>query len=491
MVLGHRDQLRGRFHVPGHKGGTGRYHDFARLLGQATLASDLTELPNLDDPHWPRPGGAFAAASALAAEAFGASSARLLAGGSTAGVLAMILGCLGPRQTLLAPHPFHRSVVSGVLLAGCRLQTLGAAAGSGGIPEPAEATAVARAIFEFRPNAVLVTSPTYQGLVQDIASLAAACGRAGIPLLVDAAHGAHFGFAPDFPPSPVAAGASAAVISLHKTAGALTPGALLLAGPCPGLAAPVDLNRLHGALRLVESSSPSFPVLASVDLARRSLVVDGRRDWSRVAQTCGRTREAVARETKGLLRASGMSPGLGFDPARLVFVLDPAAPPNLTGLDLLARAARAGIDLEMAGWGHIVAVATPADTTVAHERLVAALAGALSEGAGKGGRCVGTCAGAKRELALSLEKECWQAAPVNDLPPSDAYRRPRRWVPVAEAVGRVAADIICPYPPGVPLVVPGQRISEAIAGYLSFLGRSGYPTQGLLTDVSSRVEVIS
>lgn len=503
MLSRHARQGRGRFHVPGHKGGSGCYRDLAGALGSGAMLLDLTELPDLDDLHWPVPGGAIEGAQALAADAFGARQARFLVGGSTAGVVAMVLAAVGPGQTLLAPLPFHRSVAAAAVLAGCHLRALPPRLqGPAGIPAPETAEVIGRAVAALRPAAILVTSPSYEGVVADLPGLGAVSARAAIPLLVDAAHGGHLGFSPELPRSPTSAGASASVVSLHKTAGALTPGALLLLGSsrpaAPSLPQPppLDIARVGAALRLVQTSSPPFPVLASIDLARRRLALQGARDWARVARLSRRTATEVVQASQGWLEAFGAPPGLWQDPTRLVFVLTGAAPPDVSGLDLADLAARAGVDLEMAGWGHVVAVATPADTAQSHRRLVGALSAALSGGLVEP-RWTGFTG--KRELALALEKDFWETAPVYVMTPSEAFRRPRRLVRVAEAVGQVAVDVVCPYPPGVPLVVPGQRIDEAVVGYLAFLGRSGHRTQGLVTGMGPgdgdgilpRVEVVA
>lgn len=504
MLAGHGLEGRARFHVPGHKGGLGVYRYLAPVFGRAYLGQDLTELEGLDDLHWPVPGGPIAEAQALAAEAFGASEARFLAGGSTAGILALILAAVGPGQTLLVTTPFHRSVAAGAVLAGCELRALPPRLlPSPAIPAPAKVTSLERAVGAFRPAAVLVTSPTYHGLVADLVPAVRVAAQAGIPLLVDAAHGAHLGFSPDLPDSPARAGASAWVVSLHKTAGALTPGALLLLGPTRRAAeadevsgilpAPLDPGRVAAALRLVQTSSPSFPVLASADLARRRLALRGRADWTRLAGLCREAARSITAETGGRLAPLEDVPtvglghslaGLRHDPTRLVFSLASTSPPDLTGLDIARRVADAGVDLEMAGWDHVVAVATPADGRRELAHLVAALAAVVDkqELIGSEGR---------RELGLDLEKHCWEAVPAYPVGPSEAFHRPRRLVPVAEAEGRVAADIVCPYPPGVPLVVPGQRIDKTVAAYLAFLGEAGRKTQGLETMTSPMVEVVS
>jgi arginine/lysine/ornithine decarboxylase len=482
----HAARPRARFHVPGHKGGNPAvWPSLTDLAGPAYLRADVTELPELDDLHWPSPGGPVGRAQALAAEAFGAGEAWFLTGGATAGVLAMVLAAVGPGQTLLVTLPFHRSIAAAAILAGCDIRVVPPRlAEPAGVPIPAAPESIARAVAETRPAALLITSPTYHGVVSDLTAIGVLCRRVGVPLLVDAAHGAHLGFSPALPAAVAGSGAAAWVVSLHKTAGALTPGALLLVGETatlrpPGAAmrtaraAGVDRSRLASSLRFVQSSSPSFPVLASLDLARRQLVLKGREDWTRAAGLAAATLERVSRLAGGCLGPLNLPGGLDRDPTRLVFAVAHDAPPGLTGLGLAEAVREAGVDLEMAGWGEVVAVVTPADTPESLERLGAALVGALAHSSGE------TTGGRERELGLSLEKEGWEAAGVQVLPPGEAFRQPRRLVPVAQAAGRVAADVICPYPPGVPLALPGQRISNPVSSYLALLGSSGRRTHGL------------
>jgi len=514
-----------RFHVPGHKGGQGSYGELAALLGgRAAFSLDFTELGSLDDPRWPTPGSPTAEAQALAAEAFGWDEARFLVGGATAGVLAMVLANAGRGDTLVATLPFHRSVVSACILAGCELApVLPRVIGPFGVLAAAGSGEVNRAVRRHRAPAVLVTSPTYQGLVEDLPALVRSCRESDIPLLVDAAHGPHFGFGPGLPDGIASSGASASVVSLHKTAGALTPGALLLFGSHPGShpgshvgshvgsragshagsraaggrAPAVDVARLDAALRLVETSSPPFPLLASMDLARRRLALHGARDWARTVELSVRSSARVDRETGGALSPLEPPAPLTKDPTRLVFGLrdSPGVPPDLTGFSLAGRLGEAGVDIEATGWASITAVATPADDEEAYDRLVSALvsamvpprAGPSADRAGPRGR--GGEPPVRRELGLAMEKDCWEEAFVREMSLTEAFRSPRRRVPVEGAAGDIAADVVCPYPPGVPLVVPGQRISGKIVRYLEYLIRHGGRVQGVHHGRDGRTEL--
>jgi arginine decarboxylase len=243
----------------------------------------------------------------------------------------------------------------------------------------------------------------------------------------------------------------------------------------------LDLARVDTILRLIETSSPPFPVLASLDLARRRLAVSGAEDWGRAVALAVQTASLIARGSRGWLCPLIIPGGLDQDPTRLTLILTEEAPADLTGLGLARAIAADAVDVEMAGWGHIVAVTGPADTPLSHGRLVSAMTRALE---------ARTHSGPKRELALAMEKDCWEAERVLVMTPAEAFRHRGRLVSVDEAAGRVAKDIISPYPPGVPLVFPGQRITEADALYLTFLGQWGARAHGL-TERTAQVEVIA
>lgn len=485
-LVAHTGRRAARFHVPGHKGGRGPFREMALALGRRGFEFDLTEVGNLDDLHCPSTDGPLEEAQRLAAEAYGAAEARFLAAGATTGILAMVLAAVPPGRTLMVTVPYHRSVVAAAVLAGCRLSFVPPRLGGlSGRPVPASSDVVALSLQRERPAALLVTSPTYEGFSAELTPLAEACARARVPLLVDAAHGAHFGFSSCLPPTPVVSGVSACVVSLHKTAGALTPGAILLigrrtaAGPGGPAAPPLEDGRLAAAVRLVHTTSPSHQVLASLDLARRRLVLAGEQDWSAAAERSEEVRECVRRAGGWLVPFAPPEDGL-TDPTRIVFEVEPSAHPDLTGLDVGAAAARRGVDLELAGWGHVVAVAGPADTPRDCRRLARALVeGTRLEGADTGGGPAAPGERPRREWALSLEKECLLAGCEVVLPPGEAFRRPRRRVPVTRSVGRIAADVVSPYPPGVPLVLPGQRMTQSVVRYLDLLARSGVRVHGM------------
>lgn len=435
------------FHVPGHKQGRGAPAEWRRALGRGALAMDLTEAPGLDDLHAPE--GVIAEAQALAAAAFGAGRSYFLVGGTTAGLQALLLAVCRPGDRVVVPRHAHRSVLAGLILSGAtpvyvapeydreldiplgvRPETLQAAlAGSGPV------------------RAVVVVHPTYHGTVLDTAGLVDVARHHGALVLADEAHGSHFAFHPALPVPALACGADAVVQSLHKTGGALTQASVLhvRAG------SPLDPARVQEALRWVQSSSPSYLLLASLDAARRELALRGKELWARALELAGWARRQINR-----LPGLRVAEYLGADPTRLVIDVRGR---RLTGRTAASALWNQGVAVEMSGQGYVLALITPGDTRATVGRLVRALA-ALPWG---------------HRAPEPLGLPPWPEVVV---PPREAALGEREAVPLRQARGRVAAELVAPYPPGVPVLAPGECITPAVIEYLERCVALGQHLQG-------------
>lgn len=422
-----------RYHMPGHKG---RGPDLP-------LAFDVTELSGTDNLHSPE--GPIRQAQALAAEAFGAARSFFLVGGATAGLLGLLLGLFRPGETVLVDRMMHQSVMHGLLLADLRPVYLMPEV-AGNRPQPVGAGAVARALAAHpEARAVILGSPRYHGATADIAAIAGIVHGAGKLLLVDEAHGAHFPFSPALPPSCGALGADAWVHGAHKTLGALTQSGLLHLGegllPMAG--------RIARALAWCQSSSPSYLLMASLDEARAAACQAG---WTACAARAGALRAQVI-----ALGGYACPTGAGWDPTRLVI--------DVTGRGLTGRAAAAalegaGVYVEMADWDSLVLILTPQDDPAWDGRLLAGLAG---------------LSGQDRRAAFPPLPEL--GSPVLSL--REAAFAPLETAPLERAAGRIAGAAVGPYPPGVPLYCPGERITRAGAEYLARVLAMGGQVSGL------------
>lgn len=418
-------------HVPGHKRGRRAPALAGRLFGDA-LGHDLTELPGLSDLS--SPDGPLAHAQRLAAAAYGVADTHFLTGGSTAGVLAMLLAA-GNGRPVIAPRSAHRSVVAGMVLAGAYPVFLPVET-SGGLARPPAAAAYLNAMDRFPAAIPCVTHPTYHGLGTELGSIVRAAHARGIPVLVDEAHGAHFPFHPGLPQSGVAAGADLVAHSAHKTLGALTGGAWLhRQGNL------VSAEALRAAVALLQSTSPSHLILASLDLARREAVCEGRQRLDELL--------AALAEARGALARAGWHCPAAADPTKL-FLATGAGPD--VGRELTAK----GIYLELADTSGCLAVLTLADDRQTVESLTGTLLGLDAPG-------VPPRPSPWDELLLSVDNQA--------LWPRAAAFAAQELVSLESAGGRVAAEIVAPCPPGLCVTVPGARLDAAAIACLRAAGR--------------------
>jgi arginine decarboxylase len=452
------------FHMPGHKQRVAGNVLLADLCGAAVLGADLSEVGGLDYLH--APAGALREAQALAAAAFGADHTFFLVNGSTVGNQAALLACVGEGQEVLLPRASHRSVFAGLVLAGAVPVYLPSRPHPAvGVPLAADPGPVA-ALLRAHPGvaAVHLTSPSYQGYGSDLPAFARAAHARGVPLLVDEAHGAHFAFHPRLPAPGLAAGADLAVQSAHKTLGSLTQSSLL---HCR--AGRVDPGRLAGALALLQSSSPSALLLASLDAARAVMATSGEALLERAIELAEQARAAI-RAIPGLWCHGDDLVGRGavtsHDPTKLLIRVAGLGTTGFAAARWLAAAR--GIEVEMSGPEHLVCTVTPADSRADLEALVGAL-GLLSERcrrrSRRGGPALARADGPDRLAAPPL--------PPVALSPRAAHFAPTRAVPVGEALGEICAEYVLPFPPGIPALVPGEVLDRTTAEYVLTLAGAG------------------
>jgi arginine/lysine/ornithine decarboxylase len=439
------------FHMPGHKRNTA-------LLGhELPYQLDITELPGFDNLQ--APSGVLRDTAALAEKLYGARRAFPLVGGSTVGLLAAIHSIVRRGDKVIMARNCHKSVYNAVELFELRPVYL--------VPETDDMTGIAgsvwpgqvRAAMQRHPEAklVIITSPTYEGVVSDIAAICDAAHRQGIPVLVDAAHGAHLGFSDDFPPDAVRCGADLTVTSLHKTLPALTQCALTLTAR-----ELVDDHRLQASVNLFQTSSPSYVLLASVDRCLRLLEEDGSRLFKGYVKNLKAFDEAVTdlkklrvlcRGTDNLSLHSGF---YGFDPGKII--IDTGST-NLTGIALMRLLReRYGIELEMAGAGYAVAMTSIADKREAFARLSDALSEIdrmdelVSRERMKG-------------IAFTLPKRLKTV--------TEAVNIKGSFKALDKAVGLISLEYVWAYPPGIPFLVPGEMIGDDAVQLITRLSTEG------------------
>lgn len=548
------------YHVPGHKNGEAYLNTGGAGYLADVMRYDATEITGTDDLHHPE--GVIQEAQELAADCFGAEESFFLVGGSTAGNLALILTvCYEPGMLLILQRNVHKSVIHGLMLAGAHAVFLEPQMdpGSGLAVAPAAETVQAALAAYPQAAAVLVTMPNYYGMGSDLAPLAQACHDSGIPLLVDEAHGAHYGQHPALPAGALACGADGVVQSTHKMLTALTMGAMLhVQGPW------LDRALLRQRLAMVQSSSPSYPVMASLDLARRLLhsqragaftaglaAVDvlrrGLASLPRfqllqpagpLQRTCG---DADAAETD-TPPPRGAAYGTQ-DPFKAV-IYDAAG--VLGGFELQRRLEERGIVPEMSDDRHVVLAfslgSKAEDAAVLLEALrdiaaqtacgvpqtegteaacdsgakyAAGSGSVLDEAAGAGLVAASSPIaesqsdptsmtilasasynnGEEAMSAFSSPNSTWNnfsasliSAPVRFSTKPVAAEETES-ISLEASAGRVAAEMVIPYPPGIPLLYPGEIITESICGRLGSLRDGGAKFQACADPALQHIKV--
>lgn len=463
------------FCTPGHKRGQSIPPSAQCLMGAQVYRIDLPDLPgfNLFEPD-----GFVAAAQAQAAKTFGADQTWFLVNGSTVGVIASILATCGPGDKIILPRNVHTSAISGLILSGAHPVFI--------YPEYdpqwdlahcITPQSVAQALTQYpEAKAVLMVSPTYHGVTGDVGAIAQLTHQHGTPLIVDEAHGAHFGFHPDLPPSALSLGADLVVQSTHKTLSALTQASMLHQRGCI-----VNAARVASALQMLQTSSPSNLLLASLEGACHQMLTDGRELLAQTLALAHEARESIASISglKVLQHPQYPTPGFcNLDSTRLTVDVSALGLDGFTADEICTE--QFGIIAELPTLRHLTFLLSLGNTPKDLERLFYALAH-LSQHSPSTQSSAYLTAGLKTE---STQPTC----PA--LSPRDAYFAPRIAMPIAQAIGHISAETLCPYPPGIPITLPGEVITgSAIAYLLQTLSAGGLIT-GCTDSTLQRIQVV-
>ncbi len=448
------------FHMPGHKKGRGIQREFARLMKTDPFSLDLTELPGLDDLH--KPAGPIKESQSAAARLFGADRTFYLINGTTVGIHAAVLTVCKEGEILL-PRDVHLSVIGACILAGARPRYLPVKLDQEFfVPYPARAEDIA-SVLQKNPGvkAVFQTYPSYYGLAGDLREAAKTAHGLSIPLIADEAHGAHFRFSQRLPATALESGADISIQSTHKTLGAFTQTSMLHLKSNL-----VDYREVARQLGILQSTSPSYLLMASLDAAVGHLESAGEPLVEETVSTALRAREKI-NNIPGLHCLGedvfGRGEIVAFDPTKLYISVKGLGLTGYQVADKLLKKYR--ISVELSDRFNILCMFSIGNTPQDADRLVSA----LNEIAGRRVRLKGAkISGGLGTLPLP------QAA----LTPREAWFAARKTVLLKDAVGEVAAEIIAPYPPGVPLLCPGEIITSEIIETIHRLKAESVPFHG-------------
>ena len=451
------------FYTPGHKRGQGVSSKLIDCFGSEVFKVDVPELPEIGSLFDVQ--GVIQSAQEYAAETFGADRTYFLVNGSTCGIVAAILATCGTGDKIILPRNVHKSAIAGLILSGATPIFIN--------PEYDPVLDIAHSITSKSVEAaltqhcdvkaVMMVYPTYFGVCGDIEKIARLTHSYNIPLLVDEAHGAHFAFHPDFPTPAIKAGADISIQSIHKTLGALTQASMLhVQGDR------INIDRLTKSLELVQSSSPSNLLLASLDAARQQMATEGKQLMSRTLELAESARNQIS-QIPGLSVLELIQPTPGFvalDKTRVTV--------NVSGLGLTGFAADEilvdyDVIAELPSLQNLTFIISLGNTRADIEKLVQGL------------KTLAT--GHKQVFETKSAKPCARAsaiAPFHQqsmlaLAPRQAFYADTETLPIEQTRDRICAELVCPYPPGIPVLIPGEIVTnEAIAYLQNIQGLGGY-----------------
>ncbi len=470
------------FHTPGHIQGNGMDLAFREFVGDNICAIDLTPMPGIDDLL--QPTESIKEAQALAAEAWGADHTFFLINGSTSGNQCMMMTAVNPGDKIAVPRNSHKSMLGGLVMSGAIPIYMR--------PEVDEELhmdlcvtpeTIARTLDEHPDlTAVYLVSPTYYGVAADLASIERIVHAAGKLLLVDEAWGPHFHFHPALPLSATRAGADLCINSTHKMLSAFSQCAMLHAK-----GERVRLDRLMSVLKMFLSTSPNLPMVASLDVARKQMATEGEALLSRTIE--------LAQDMRGRLNAiedvycfgeeRRGRPGIfDLDPTKIAVTVKGLGYTGYEASEILRR--RYNIQVELADLFNVVALVTIGTTREAADRFVEAF-----EEMARDERPLDMFA-PSGILEQRLRRGTFHLPPIPPMRmlPRDAFLAETEFVKFRESRGRICAETLTPYPPGIPVISPGEELTPEIIDYLRLELKAGVRIQGPFDDELKVVRVV-
>ena len=456
------------FDVPGHKRGRGN-PELVELLGEKCVGIDVNSMKPLDNLGHPI--SIIREAEELAAEAFGAAHAFLMIGGTTSSVQTMILSTCKAGDKIILPRNVHKSAINALVLCGAIPIYIEMSVDPKiGIALGLENERVAQAIQEHPDSkAILINNPTYYGICSDLKGLTEMAHAAGMKVLVDEAHGAHLHFTDKLPLSAMDAGADMSAVSMHKSGGSLTQSSLLLVGD------QMNPEYVRQIINLTQSTSASYLLMASLDVSRRNLALRGKESFEKVIELSEYARREINAIGGYYAYSKELVDGVSvcdFDVTKLSVYTQGIGLTGIEVYDLLRD--EYDIQIEFGDIGNILAYISIGDRIQDIERLVGALAD-IKRLYSRDGKDLIAGEYIQPELVLS---------------PQEAFYAERRSLTLDESVGQVCGEFVMCYPPGIPILAPGERITREIVDYIKFAKERGCSLQGTEDPEVNHINVI-
>ena len=456
------------FDVPGHKRGRGN-PELVELLGEKCVGIDVNSMKPLDNLGHPI--SIIRDAEELAADAFGAAHAFLMIGGTTSSVQTMILSTCKAGDKIILPRNVHKSAINALVLCGAIPIYIEMSVDPKiGIALGLENDRVAKTIKDHPDaKAILINNPTYYGICSDLKGLTEMAHEAGMMVLVDEAHGAHLHFTDKLPLSAMDAGADMAAVSMHKSGGSLTQSSILLIGD------QMNPEYVRQIINLTQSTSASYLLMASLDISRRNLSLRGKESFEKVIELSEYARREINAIGGYYAYSKELIDGItvcDFDVTKLSVYTQGIGLTGIEVYDLLRD--EYDIQIEFGDIGNILAYISIGDRIQDIERLVGALAD-IKRLYSRDGEDLIAGEYIQPELVLT---------------PQEAFYSQRRSLALADAVGEVCGEFVMCYPPGIPILAPGERITQEIVDYIQFAKERGCSLQGTEDPEVNHINVI-
>lgn len=460
-LLAHASRNPVQFHIPGHKKGAGMASEFRKFIGENALSIDLINIAPLDDLHHPH--GIIQEAQEIAAQAFGADHTFFSVQGTSGAIMTMIMTVVGPGDKIIVPRNVHKSITAAIVLSGAlpvfmtpeldyRL----------GIAHNVSVDTVRNALDQ-HPDAkgVLVINPTYYGVSADLKQIVELAHSRGVPVMVDEAHGVHLCFHDELPLSAMQAGADLAATSVHKLGGSMTQTSVL--NVREGF---VHAGRVQAIISMLTTTSTSYLLLASLDVARKQLATKGRQLVDRAMKLANRARRAI-NEVPGLYCFGPEILGettsrFEFDPTKLCINVRELGVSGAE-MEILLRD-EFNIEVELSDLYNVLCIISLGDTEEEVDLLLTALR-QLAE------RFYRTRPASEMKVRIP-------STPILAMAPREAFYASTEEVLLDDSEGRVIAESIMVYPPGIPILLPGEIVSRENLDYIAQCVEAGLPVQG-------------
>lgn len=439
------------FDVPGHKGGRGN-SELTDFLGKSCLKADVNSMKPLDNLC--HPVSVIREAQELAAQAFGAEHAFFIVNGTTGSVQTMIMTACKAGDKIIMPRNVHRSAINALVVNGAVPVYVNPGTNKKlGIPLGMSAENVKKAIAE-NPDAkaVLINNPTYYGVCSDLREIVKIAHENNMLALVDEAHGTHFYFGEDMPVSGMAAGADMAAVSMHKTGGSLTQSSILLCGPN------INSDYVRQVINLTQTTSGSYLLISSLDIARKNLALNGKSIFKKTVQFAEYARNEINKLGGYYAFGNELCDNdafYDFDKTKLSVHTRDIGLAGIEVYDILRD--DYGIQIEFGDIGNILAIISAGDRALEIERLISS----LSE---------------IKRLYSKDKTGMFDHEYINPeviTAPQKAFYSNKKSVPINQSSGMVCGEFVMCYPPGIPILAPGEKITDEIINYINYAKEKG------------------